>query len=324
MSEIIAKSKDYKVCSRTIVWLTSEQYERQQQKEADTDIREELDEDIDDLRALLQHGAPPRGGSSGLPARGASDHDVDYDQVVRSLAFDARSKPKDRTKSEEELAVEEKERLEQAEGKRIRLMRGDMSDEEDDDGPGKRRRKDGKRPDADDLGDDYVDEEDGLLGPGLTREVLENMNLPIGKRKREDNCDPREEGESLEGEETGSITDADRSGDEITEEEAGLNEVNSEQSAMEDLDGETGDDSVAEGDDTQQRVVRAHRRDKPQAPISIKKEVPYTFSCPSSIEEMENILDGLEDSALSIVVQRIRALHHPSLAQGNKEKLQVS
>jgi nucleolar protein 14 len=40
------------------------------------------------------------------------------------------------------------------------------------------------------------------------------------------------------------------------------------------------------------------------------------------VEEFEDILEGLDDEALPIVVQRIRALHHPSLAQGNKEKLQ--
>jgi nucleolar protein 14 len=35
-------------------------------------------------------------------------------------------------------------------------------------------------------------------------------------------------------------------------------------------------------------------------------------------------MEPLDDSAIPTVVQRIRAIHHPSLAQGNKEKLQVS
>ena len=39
----------------------------------------------------------------------------DYDVVVRELAFERRGKPTDRMKSEEEMAREEKERLEKLE-----------------------------------------------------------------------------------------------------------------------------------------------------------------------------------------------------------------
>jgi nucleolar protein 14 len=51
--------------------------------------------------------------SAKLPApASANDEDtMDYDKQVRELAFDKRAKPKDRTKTEEELALEQKRRL---------------------------------------------------------------------------------------------------------------------------------------------------------------------------------------------------------------------
>lgn len=288
------------------------QYERQQQKEVDTDIREELDEDLDNLRALLQKGAPNAAGPSRMhPSRQIAlrpeDADVDYDQVVRTLAFDARSKPKNRTKTEEELAMEEKERLEVAEAKRLRRMRGEESEDEDEAGSRKRRKKDGRRPDGDDLEGDFEDEED-LLGPGLTREALENMQLPTVE------SDVDEEGES------GSEVDEDKEEtDEDEDDDGEEGESSGEASAMEDLNDDV---AMALPEPPKLTIAPALSLQRRSANL-VKKEIPYTFACPSSIEEFEDILDGLEDSALPTVVQRIRVLHHPSLAQGNKEKLQV-
>ena len=51
--------------------------------------------------------------------------DINYDQHVRELALDKRAKPKDRTKTEEELALEAKEALEKAERKRLQRMMGE-------------------------------------------------------------------------------------------------------------------------------------------------------------------------------------------------------
>jgi len=39
----------------------------------------------------------------------------EYDRIVRELAFEKRARPTDRTKSEEEIALEEKEKLEKLE-----------------------------------------------------------------------------------------------------------------------------------------------------------------------------------------------------------------
>ncbi|OCF35452.1 nucleolar protein 14 [Kwoniella heveanensis BCC8398] len=294
MNEIIAKSKEHK-------------YERQQQKEMDDELRDELDEDLDDLRALLQESAPARPAASNFASTSrqpttsaavpAASEEGDYDQVVRSLAFDARAKPKDRTKTEEELALEEKENLEKAEAKRLRRMRGEsVSDDEGGEGSRKKRKTDERKPDADDLGDDYI-EDDALLGPGLTREDIENMSMPSDEEGED--VDESEEGEEGDDSDEGNEEKADEEEDEEEEDE---DEDSDQESAMEDLDDDEAPELVEVDEEEFESVVKKSKGKK-AARGGVKKEIPYTFPCPSSIEEFEDLLEGLEDSALPIVVQ---------------------
>ncbi|WVQ78276.1 hypothetical protein IAT38_000361 [Cryptococcus sp. DSM 104549] len=308
MNEIIAKSKEHK-------------YERQQQREIDAELRDELDEGLDDLRLLLQTDAPARPTpnmlastsrppinlSGSTPAVNVPAEDAgDYDQIVRSLAFDSRAKPKNRTKSEDELALEEKEMLEKAEAKRLSRMRGESVSDDEEGGSRKKRKTEGGKPDADDLDDDYV-ENDELLGPGLTREEIEAMDLSGSEQGEQGEGDEEESGEEDGSEE-----------DEDDDEEEGDEEDSDAESAMEDLD----DDADLGSDAEEAEPVVKKSKGKKAARTEKVKEIPFTFICPTSLEDFEDILEPLEDSALPIVVQRIRALHHPSLAAGNKEKLQ--
>ena len=48
----------------------------------------------------------------------------DYDRAVRELVFEKRGQPSDRMKSEEEIAREERERLEKLEVSRLAILRG--------------------------------------------------------------------------------------------------------------------------------------------------------------------------------------------------------
>ncbi|WVQ71682.1 hypothetical protein IAR50_001223 [Cryptococcus sp. DSM 104548] len=302
MAEIIAKSKEHK-------------HERQQQREMDDDLRDQLDDEMADLQKLLAEApsAPdashlsvnPRNRPPAVTAPGADViDDGEYDQVVRSLAFEARAKPKNRTKSEEELAKEERDRLEQAESRRLRRMRGESVSEGEGAGEGSRKRKRiNDKPDADDLEDDYI-ENDALLGPGLTREQIEGMDLSEEGSESEGSQgdDGSEEGDS---EEDGSEDDLD--GSDIAMEQEGSDAES---------DASSGSESGVLSTKQKARFTKNKR-----APEKAE-EIPYTFKCPQSIEEFEDILDPLGDDALPVVVQRIQSLHHPSLAEGNKEKLQ--
>jgi nucleolar protein 14 len=213
-----------------------------------------------------------------------------YDQHVRELAFDQRAKPKDRTKNEEELALEEKEVLEKAERKRIRRMMGDESDSDEDEGKsgGKRKRERG----ADDLEDDFHEEEEwNGLGVGLQEErtsVVDSSNSEDGGEGEDEDCD-KENGEN--------------------EDESGFHES---------------DTSESEGGDHED-LVPSGKTDTISLEMKVypTKELPFTYPCPATHEEFLEIIEDIERKDIPTVVLRIRALYHPSLGSDNKFKLQV-
>ncbi|KAI1796126.1 Nop14-like protein [Ganoderma leucocontextum] len=275
MAEVIAKSKQYKIL-------------RQNQQEEDENLRHELDNELDSIRSLL-FAAPPAPGPSAedeAPASGPvipplDDQDKEYDQYVRELALDRRAKPKDRTKTEEEIALEEKASLEKAERRRRRRMNGEESESEDE-GKGKRKQT-GPRG-GDDLDDDFVAEEGsgwGGLGVGLGDDVSTSSG---------------DDGEDDEGEADGSVAEEFESASE-----------------------ESGEESGKEGEE--EALVKSSRKRsaKPSAPA---KELPYTFPCPETHEEFLEIVENIDDNDVPTILKRIRTLHHPSLAEENKFKLQ--
>ncbi|KAK0444311.1 nucleolar protein 14 [Armillaria borealis] len=282
MAEVMAKSKEHKLL-------------RQMEREKEDNVRHELDEAFDSLRDLLfapvastsnsaaetskdppaKEASPPTD-----PLDGLETQDLDYDQRVRELAFDKRAKPKDRTKTEEELALEEKETLERAERRRQKRMLGLDSDSEGEDVPkkGKRRRE------ADDLDDDLVDEDEEWAGIGVG----------LGDRRADDNN-------------LGSEKESGEEDDEDSQE-----------------DEESGDDEGRPlGDISDHEDLTTKPNTKKVAPGSKSKELPYTFDCPSTHAEFLDIVNGIDDKDVSTVIQRIRALHHTSLAPENKFKLQT-
>ncbi|KAI0268141.1 Nop14-like protein [Gloeopeniophorella convolvens] len=282
MAEVMAKSKEYKAL-------------RQNQREEADNIRHQLDQELDAIRGLLS-GPDPLSGSleKGLgpqPLGAATkDHDQEYDRFVRELVFDQRSKPKDRTKTEEELALEAKLALEKAERQRIRRMNGEDDDEDSEDGrPRKRKRPVG----GDDLEDDFHDDDDWSgLGGGLKS---------VSGSEEEDSAD---EDTDEEGEDEADEDTTDESDEEGTDEN--INRL-------------SGD--VQAASDSLVPLKLSKTKGTQRKPDS--KEIPFTFPCPSSHEEFLDIVDDIEDKEIPTVVERIRALHHPSLGAENPAKLQV-
>jgi nucleolar protein 14 len=131
------------------------------------------------------------------------DMDKDYDVFVRELAMEKRAQPKDRTKTEDEIALEEKEALELAEKRRLRRMMGE--EEESDDETGRRRGGGG-----DDLDDDFMLDEDLVSGLGA--------GLPSSKDQDDD--EDSEETHSDADEEPNSDGDAQEYGPSDEGEEA--------------------------------------------------------------------------------------------------------
>ncbi|KAI9000756.1 Nop14-like protein [Trametes punicea] len=293
MAEVIAKSKEHK-------------FLRQTQQEEDENLRHELDQELDSIRSLLFAVPPPAEhaaeGSAGTsdPASAAAaavpDDDKEYDQYVRELALDRRAKPKDRTKTEEELALEEKEALEKAERRRLKRMRGEDTDSEDEQ---QGKRKQPRQRGGDDLEDDFHEEDWSGLGAGLGDDAAATES--------EDGIDEESQGEG-ESDEEGSESEEenDEEDDSIADEFESAEEDSGEE------DGEVGESEA---------LVQSsrRRRTKAQPPA---KELPYTFPCPATHDEFLEIVEDIDDKDIPTVVKRIRALHHPSLAEENKFKLQ--
>ncbi|KAI8052601.1 nucleolar protein 14 [Gilbertella persicaria] len=308
MKEIIAKSKMHKA-------------ERQLAKQEDDELRENLDEQLADIRGLLETkpARKPLPSQSALFKRtedekpkNSDDLDdyADYDKAIFELANDQRAQATDRTKTEEEIAIEEKEKLEKAERARKRRMEGLDSDSEDEGSSKKKSHKKRKgAPQGDDLDDDYLaelEDEVDKLGKGLTLEDIQNGALDD---EEEDSEEEEEEDDEEEGDED----------DEDDEEEE---ETNNED--LEDMDDEPlefGDDDDDDMNEMgQSGIVKKKQTKSPQVSTE-KREIPFTFECPTTHEAFLQILEGLEVEDCLVVTKRIRVLYHIKLAHENKAKL---
>ncbi|RCI03532.1 nucleolar complex protein 14, partial [Rhizopus stolonifer] len=189
---------------------------------------------------------------------------------MMELSSDRRAMATDRTKTEEELALEEKDKLEKAEKARKRRMEGlESEDEEEDNKKSRKKRK--SAPQGDDLEDDFLEEleeEVNQLGKGLTLEDIQN---------------------DIEGSDDDGVPAFGNDDDD-------MNEIGTSAAA---------------------------KKTKTVVSKSEKREIPFTFECPTSHDEFLKLLEGLEVEDVVIVTQRIRVLHHIKLNPENKAKLSV-
>ncbi|KAH6671234.1 nucleolar protein 14 [Halenospora varia] len=296
MKELISKSKFHK-------------YERQAAKDEDEDLREELDKELSSIHALLRgigpkSAAPPATEIPGMnPARAALlngtdkiKFDKEYDMRLRQLAQDKRSKPTERSKTEDEKIEEESRKLRELEAKRLRRMQGapESSDEED--------------VAAKDVEEDEEDEDFGL-GSGLKARptaaelgaededdfLLDDDLIASGSDLEPSEDDSSEEGSEDEGNEN-EEEDTEFLKDLLTDEEANRPEF---------LTG-----------------ANAPLRETPFPENNgVNGNLAYTFKCPESHEELLEVTKGIALLDLPTVVQRIRALYHPKLNSENKGKL---
>lgn len=320
MKEVIAKSKLHK-------------YERQKLKEDDEDEREKLDAELGDLWALLGARQPsatgkttgansePLGGGgdeSGkdgklavAPTAGDAEEgkpEKEYDQAVRLMMFDKRSKPANRTKTEEEKAAEESERLKKLEEDRLRRMRGEESDQEE---------QIAAQEDPGDLAEERVTDAAAYgLGDGI----------PVGAVSQaiaDENPDALLEGDYVassddyvdvddEGMVDGDAEFSDDDDDEDSGGSAGMRDAAADSDEEDFLAG------VLPPSETAVRGARAGG-----AEAGRNEKLAFTFPCPQTHKEMLEIVKDTAVEDAPTIVQRIRVLHHAKLAAENKAKLQV-
>ncbi|KAL8694043.1 MAG: hypothetical protein Q9218_001221 [Villophora microphyllina] len=298
MEEVIAKSKLHK-------------YERQQAKEDDDDLRAELDKGLPYLLAIMrgtQSKPPPQqpltepngnmnpDRAAMLGGKDRTQVEKEYDERLRQMTFDQRSKPSERTLTEEERLEKEARRLGELEQQRLYRMRGEPISEEEG--------EDADPTTMEGTGNPEQDEEDpyglglGLAGPTNKRQldVEDEDDFVIEDNFVASDSEPILSEESSDhsfGEDGTDEDDKEFVQGLLTERDAGRN-----------VDG-----------------IRSHDTSNPLDARS--KELAYIYKCPQSHEELIEITRDVPLIDQPTIVQRIRALYHPKLQAGNKEKLEV-
>ncbi|KAJ9615648.1 nucleolar complex protein 14 [Cladophialophora chaetospira] len=298
MKEVIAKSKMYKA-------------ERQAAKADDDDLRAELDKGMSDFYAALRGQKAPEkplapesrpaaepqmdpSRAAMLAGKSRNDAEKDYEANLRQLKLEARSKPSVRTKSDEEKAAEEAARLEELERKRIRRMKGEAesSEDEEDAEPGPDEDV-GINEDADDA------EEFGLSAPEAPPARMRELDV-------ED-----EDEFVLDDDLIASDSDADVA----SEQEEDESESESDDGSEDD-----GDDDFINGLVLPQELKSSSKKAQ-STPAS--KNLAYTFPCPQTHDELLEVTKHTKVTDIPTIVQRIRALYHRGLAEGNQTKLDL-
>ncbi|KAJ1563208.1 nucleolar complex protein 14 [Cladochytrium tenue] len=248
MQEVIAKSKFHKL-------------ERQKQNEEVLKLAKEVDADLDSIRDLLRssagsqdepptENAPPPQSTDRAPRPSQME---DYDRFLNDLRGEAKSAPSDRLKTEEELASEERAKLEKLEEERRRRMLGLSNNNLDSTKPERRA------PQADDLGDDFADDADdgsdgdlGLSGanaqPLTYRDgVLVNNSIFMKpKRRQNDDAFEFDANESGSDDAEDDEDDGDSDDDDDDDDDEGDLDNDDDNEHDVDLDVDDSDNEVAE------------------------------------------------------------------------------
>ncbi|KAK4785244.1 hypothetical protein SAY86_001933 [Trapa natans] len=359
MEEIIFKSKLFKA-------------EKVKDKEENKQLMEELDKNFTSLvqsEALMSLTEPGKMSAlkalvnKGIPSTASKEsfamQKVDtlvqqekpdsYDKLVKEMSLDMRARPSDRTKTPEEIAQEERERLEQLEEERQKRMLGndDDSDEDGEDIPGSSSQK-VRSISGDDLGDSFSLEEQPSKKKGWVDEIL--------ARKDEDDNDSDDEDSSEESDHAESDGDEEESDeDEIghtkepnlkdweqSEDELDLDiDDEEDDEEAEDVDEEKNDE-VSDGGTSKKdptsgkskgRDVDGAKNKVTNSSVGVKmddkqvcnqgKSLPCLIEAPKTLEELNKLFEGHSNSEVMILINRVRASNAIALAAENRKKIQV-
>ncbi|XP_050752217.1 nucleolar protein 14 [Gymnogyps californianus] len=288
IEEMIAKSKQ-------------EKQERQTRRESALELTEKLDNDWKEIQTLIARKTPKSEKKDKEVEKPKPD---EYDMIVRELGFEMKAKPSERMKTEEELAKEEQARLQKLEADRLRRMRG--IDEQ-------ANKKKPSHVSADDLADGFILDKDD-------RRLLSYKDGKINIENEE------EEEEDEEEEEEGGKEDNENE-EESAEESANEDEEDVAADSHSDLESDRESEEEAAGNKEQKKHKTNENESQNVEELdpkmeAAKSELPYTFGVPESYETFKSLLAGRTIEQQLIILERIQKCNHPSLAVGNKAKLE--
>ncbi|XP_063192164.1 nucleolar protein 14 [Chroicocephalus ridibundus] len=295
IEEMIAKSKQ-------------EKQERQTRRESALELTEKLDNDWKEIQTLVARKIPKSERRDKEVEKPKPD---DYDMIVRELGFEMKAKPSERMKTEEELAKEEQARLQKLEADRLRRMRG--IDEQ-------ANKKKPSHVSADDLADGFILDKDD-------RRLLSYKDGKINIENEGENIESEEEGEKDEEEEEESGKEDNENEEESEEESANEDEEDGAADSHSDLESDLESEEEAPGNKEQKKHKTNENESQTVEKLdpkmeAAKSELPYTFAVPDSYETFQSLLAGRTIEQQLTILERIQKCNHPSLAVGNKAKLE--
>ncbi|NXN41520.1 NOP14 protein, partial [Rhinoptilus africanus] len=295
IEEMIAKSKQ-------------EKQERQTRRESALELTEKLDSDWKEIQTLIARKTPKSERKDKEVEKPKPD---DYDMIVRELGFEMKAKPSERMKTEEELAKEEQARLQKLEADRLRRMRG--IDEQ-------ANKKKPSHMSADDLADGFILDKDD-------RRLLSYKDGKINVENEEENIESEEEGEKDEEEEEEGGKEDNENEEESEEESSNEDEEDGAADSHSDLESDLESEEEAAGNKEQKKHKTNESESQNVEKLypkmeAAKSELPYTFAVPESYEAFQSLLAGRTIEQQLTILERIQKCNHPSLAVGNKAKLE--
>nr|CAD7595851.1 unnamed protein product [Timema genevievae] len=331
IEQLIAESKKRKV-------------EKQRAREQTLDLTEKLDTDWKDLLPIVSASK-----KSSKDTQESLKPDS-YDTVMRELKFEARGKPSDRLRTEDEIAKEEKERLEKLEAERQDRMKG-FTDETPVTTSANKHRS------ADDLDDGFeidsdtevtlaYNEEGELIGPVPSTESQKSANKEKIKDKLDSSNDDSEDDDDDDETKSDNNNSAQEGNSKKNEpndlEPVEVKEKMNEPKSDDDDDDYDDDDKesiedksednmsdLKQDSDSEEEKLDEPADSKEQESTVIEKhlmsedreELPYTFQVPANYEGLQDILTNRNSDYQAVVVERMVKCNHPSLKEGNKDRL---
>ncbi|GJQ87328.1 hypothetical protein Trydic_g17376 [Trypoxylus dichotomus] len=282
--------------------------EKQKLKEETLELTEKLDSEWKDLLPLVSKTK----SKNVTPENEKAD---DYDKVMRQLKFEARGTPSDRLKTEDEIAKEEKGKLEMLEKERLERMHGII----------KKIEATKNHISADGLDENFAYEPDAAVTLSYNQEGVSNVKMEAQLSGK--TIVPKE-GESEE-----NNSDADNVGDSECENEENAEEESDNEDNLSDLKGE---DSVSGSEDeanlTQElntelagygAEIRNDLLKRKAIMDTARKELPYAYDFPLNYEELRSLLISQPSEHQFIILERLIKCHHPSLGEKNKANLEM-
>jgi len=251
-----------------------------------------LDEDFTNIRDLLSFRDKEDEEREGDLPLFKDDNNVDeYDKLMRQMIFEPRAQPTNALRTAEQIALAERERLEQLERARLKRMNQEPDEHEDEESddqapPPQLTAVKSKRVSADDLGDeDYTN-----ILPA-EEEDSEANDVHSG----EESDESAQDGEAASDE----ASESDHVGTSVFE-QRGLSTLPPLSS-----------------------LLNKHNKYTQVTELDTAAEIPFTIGMPPSFKEFNQLMKNQSVVRQYVIIKRLRTCYHVSLLPENKEVMKV-